>query len=118
MYGLSYNPGEWNDAECSNSKGVLCKAMAGDNENAPELETCDEEGLSGYLRFNGGCYRWENEPKTYNEAEADCAAQGAHLVSIWDDLEQAYTFSSVQNTQSWIGLKKEPVSYSTLVFKQ
>ena len=80
-----------------------------ENENPPALQTCDEEGLSGYVKFNGGCYRWVNEPKTWSEAEADCAGQGAHLVSIWDDLEQAYTFSAVKDSKSWIGLKKEPV---------
>ena len=110
MYGLHYNPGKWNDAECSNTKGVLCKAMAStENENQPQLEKCEEEGLSEYYRFNGGCYRWMNEAKTWSEAEADCSSQNAHLVSIWDDLEQAYTFSSVLESKSWIGLKKEPV---------
>ena len=110
MYGLLYNPGKWNDAECGNTKGVLCKAEANpEHENPPPLKTCDEEGLSGYVRFNGGCYRWGDESKTWSEAEADCSSENGHLVSIWDDLEQAYTFSAVQNVQSWIGLKKEPV---------
>ena len=118
MYGLHYNPGKWNDADCGSTKGVLCKAMASsENENPPALETCDEEGLSGYYRFNGGCYRWMNEAKTWSEAEADCSSQNAHLVSIWDDLEQAYTFSSVQDSKSWIGLKKEPVYILYFNFK-
>ena len=117
MYGLLYNPGKWNDAECANTKGVLCKAETNpEHENPPPLKTCDEEGLSGYVRFNGGCYRWANEPKTWSEAEEDCSSENGHLVSIWDDLEQAYTFSAVQNVQSWIGLKKEPVSKAFFEF--
>ena len=104
------DPGKWNDASCESTKGVLCKGPVNtENENPPALETCDEEGHSGYLKFNGGCYRWASEPKTWSEAEADCAGQGAHLVSIWDALEQAYTFSAVKDSKSWIGLKKEPV---------
>ena len=107
---INGNPGKWNDAVCDSKKGVLCKAMASsENENPPTLETCDDENLPAFLRFNNGCYRWMNEAKTWDEAEADCAAQGAHLVSIWDDLEQAYTFSTVASTQSWIGIKKESV---------
>ena len=68
-----------------------------------------EEDKPEFVRFNGGCYRWVDEAKTWNEAEQDCSQQGAHLVSIWDGLEQAYAFANVKSSQSWIGLKKEPV---------
>ena len=108
---ISGEPGKWNDAACDSLKGVLCKGMAStENANPPQLETC--EGLTDFYRFNGGCYRWASEAKTWNDAEQDCAQQGAHLVSIWEELEQAYTFSSVKDSKSWIGLKKEPVCFS------
>ena len=103
-------PGKWNDASCDSFKGVLCKSLADPNiENPPQLETCEDEGMPNFLRYNGGCYRWMGEAKTWNEAEQDCSQQGAHLVSIWDDLEQAYSFTNVKSVQSWIGLRKEPV---------
>ena len=110
-------PGKWNDAACDNPKGVLCKGMAStENANPPQLETCEGEGLSEYYRFNGGCYRWVSEAKTWNDAEQDCIQQGAHLVSIWDALEQSYTFSTVKDSKSWIGLKKEPVCFLLALF--
>ena len=110
---LNGEPGKWNDASCDVKKGVLCKATANTEiTEPPKLETCEDEGHGDFYRYNGGCYRWMNEPKSWTEAEADCNQQGGHLTSIWDDLEQAYAFTNVKSAQSWIGLKKEPVSKS------
>ena len=57
------------------------------------------------------------EEENWNEAEATCSQQGAHLVSIWDELEQAYIFTNVKSTQSWIGMKKEAVCFRFVYYK-
>ena len=48
-------------------------------------------------------------PKTWDEAEQDCVKQHSHLVSITNDMEQAYVFANAQQTQSWIGLSNKQV---------
>ena len=103
------NSGKWNDAACDGKKSVLCKARANpENSIEPEVEMCEDK--EGYLKFNDGCYKWFEEEKTWEEAEKDCFDQEAHLVSIWDNLEQAYVFTNVKTIQSWIGLRKIEVS--------
>ena len=103
------NSGKWNDAACDGKKSVLCKARANpENSIEPEVEMCEDK--EGYLKFNDGCYKWFEEEKTWEEAEQDCFDQEAHLVSIWDNLEQAYVFTNVKTIQSWIGLRKAEVS--------
>ena len=105
--------GKWNDADCEAKKAVLCKSPADPEiSNEPELEMC--EGKEGFKSFNDGCYKWVSEEKNWSEAEADCIQQGAHLVSIWDGLEQAYAFTSVKNVGSWIGLNKKQVGVGQL----
>ena len=115
---INGEPGKWNDASCDGPRGVLCKSMANPEiDTPPQLETCEDEGKPEYLRYNGGCYRWMEEEENWNEAEATCSQQGAHLVSIWDELEQAYIFTNVKSTQSWIGMKKEAVCFRFVYYK-
>ena len=109
------NSGKWNDAACDGKKSVLCKARANpENSKEPEVEMCEDK--EGYMKFNDGCYKWFEEKKTWKEAEQDCFDQDAHLVSIWDNLEQAYVFTNVKTIQSWIGLKKAEVITYVLLF--
>ena len=71
------------------------------------------EDKEGYKKFNNGCYKWVEEDKLWSEAEEHCAQDDAHLVSIWDNLEQAYAFTNVKTVQSWIGLHKAQVGDET-----
>ena len=63
----------------------------------------------------GECYKWESEPKTWDEAEESCILQHSHLVSILDDVEQAYVFTQPQlgldQEQAWIGLNNKAVDF-------
>ena len=108
MYNLGHGnaiAGKWNDAGCEYTKGGLCKSEVSPHfEQPPKLQTCEEAGKSDYLHFNGACYKWVSAPKSWDDAEADCKSAGAHLVSIYDDMEQAYVFTNAEDTQSWIGL--------------
>ena len=112
-------PGYWNDDQCYNTFGALCKTTVSPSfPNPPERPNCDEYGRKGFVRFMGECYKWENEPKTWDEAEESCILQHAHLVSILDDVEQAYVFTQPQlgidQEQAWIGLNNKEVSLKYL----
>ena len=105
------HPSFWNDAPCSGTYGALCKSTVNpNNENPPLLQTCDNEGLPDFFRFNGACYKWMDVPKTWDEAEQDCKSQhSSHLVSIPTDMEQSYVFANAQQSQAWIGLSNKEV---------
>ena len=84
--------------------------MSPNNENPPSAPTCENEGLSDFIRFNGACYKWMDVPKTWDEAEEDCRKQqSSHLVSITTDMEQSYVFANALQSQAWVGLNNKEV---------
>ena len=98
-------PSYWNDAACDEKHGALCKTKVNPTLPDPPLSpTCEDLGHPDFVKFNGACYKWMDLPKTWDEAEEDCKQQNSHLVSIVNDMEQSFVFSSVKQTQSWIGL--------------
>jgi len=68
---------------------------------------CDESNHADFTKFNGECYKWIDEPKSWSDAEDDCKQKGAHLVSIIDPVEQAYVFTELQSNKAWIGLSNK-----------
>ena len=85
------------------SQYITFKTLAAPTEN----NGCDKDG---YLSIDMGqnCYKLiSKSPKSWDNAEEYCKADGGHLVSIRDGFEQAYVslvkLGSV-NTE-WIGLK-------------
>ena len=104
------NPSYWNDAQCSFTRGAFCKTTVNPNNQEPIiLPTCNDGIHDEFIKFNGACYKWMDVPKTWDEAEQDCVKQHSHLVSITNDMEQAYVFANAQQTQSWIGLSNKQV---------
>ena len=107
-------PGFWNDDQCYNTFGALCKTTVSPSvPEPPELPRCTEYGelYKDFYLYKGSCYKWENERKTWDEAEESCILQHAHLVSILDDVEQAYLFTQPQlDEKAWIGLSNKEVS--------
>ena len=111
--------GQWVDEQCEDKYGVLCKADVSPSvEKPPIRESCidpEHGGRPDFYRFKGACYKWENEAKTWDEAEANCREQHSYLVSILDDAEQSFVFTQpefgIDQNQAWIGLNNKAVCY-------
>ena len=108
-------PGFWNDDQCDHSFGVLCKSNVSPSfPDPPQLPTCLMYGRPEFFLYKGSCYKWMDEPKTWDDAEQNCMFHHAHLVSITSDVEQAYVFTQpqlgVEQGQAWIGLSNKEVS--------
>jgi hypothetical protein len=71
-------------------------------DDGPACPACPSQPVMG-----GGTLGFCVNPKTFQEAEADCVAQGGHLVSLHDqalhDLVNTYAFQ-VADDQWWVGL--------------
>ena len=106
--------GVWVDDQCGDKYGVLCKTQVSPSfEKPPRRESCVDVGRPDFYRFKQGCYKWESEPKTWDEAELRCIEQHSHLASILDDTEQAFMFTQpqlgIEQDQAWIGLTNKEV---------
>lgn len=70
----------------------------------PEVPKCPD----GWRVFENNCYRPENGPCSWHEAEARCVQLGGSLVSIESEEEDTFVHSLVSNLtqpRSWIGLR-------------
>ena len=72
---------------------------------------CSASGFEDFLLFDGDCYLFVDEAKTFDDAEADCKQRGAHLASIINFASEYLAITAIQSTDAWIGLsnKKVPV---------
>ena len=72
---------------------------------------CSASGFEDFLLFDGDCYLFVDEAKTFDDAEADCKQRGAHLASIINVASEYLAITAIQSTDAWIGLsnKKVPV---------
>lgn len=101
------NSGKWNDASCDLPHGSVCKVKSEAKFPAPkEPPKCvdGQEKHKDFVQFREACYLWA-APKSWQDAEADCQAKGAHLVYIRDHVEQSYIHSRSDPVQVWTGLK-------------
>ena len=106
------NVGKWDDYECDNALGYICKTQASPAYNPPlPPEHCDDPEISGsnFIKFDGACYIWKSSPEKWIDAESSCRSMNAHLVSINSPMEQAYVFTRVESESSWIGLSNRQV---------
>jgi len=70
----------------------------------PPTSKCSISGFENYAPYRDNCYWFSNEAKSWHDAEADCSSQGAHLMSILDDSEQAFVFAHMNAEKIWVGL--------------
>ncbi|XP_078667424.1 uncharacterized protein LOC144909224 [Branchiostoma floridae x Branchiostoma belcheri] len=59
--------------------------------------------ISGYVSFNGVCYKYFAEEKTYDEARRRCSVNGGLLAMPKDNLTDAF-IASLGRGKRWIGL--------------
>ncbi|XP_054646252.1 ladderlectin-like [Dunckerocampus dactyliophorus] len=61
----------------------------------------------GWDQFNDRCYIFQDEARTFTDAERICNLLGGNLASISDELENAVVYHLVEEAdanQAWIGL--------------
>ena len=111
--------GMWDDGNCTMRRPYMCKTTASpDNQDPPPAPpSCDDSNHADFVKFNGNCYKWVDQAKSWDDAENDCQQMGAHLASIIDPIEQAYVFTEIQQNKAWIGLSNKDVCLKILEMK-
>ena len=81
--------GKWNDLNCTYELGFVCRVRAStDNPDPPPKPKC-QDIYSDYDQWMNGCYKTNEEAKTWQEAEQSCGSLGGgHLASILTQAEQ------------------------------
>jgi hypothetical protein len=92
--------GQWNDYSCGNRRGYIC-------ECDPALEprpvpSCMTDPAYDRI-LEGRRYRWTGTTATWQEARELCLEDGADLVVISDQHEQARIAATITNS-IWLGL--------------
>lgn len=87
--------GKWHDGPRDMVAWYVCEKA--------DPDACSEAGWSA---CEGSCYAFSEEPKSYDDAAAACAAQGAQLVSIQSAEENAYVQKLCKQRACWLGLSE------------
>ncbi|XP_060550798.1 LOW QUALITY PROTEIN: aggrecan core protein [Pantherophis guttatus] len=82
----------------------LCLPSYGGNRCDIDLAECE----TGWIKFQGNCYKHFEEKLTWMEAEKLCRKHQSHLSSIITPEEQEFVNSNAQNYQ-WVGLSDRAV---------
>ncbi len=91
--------GSWNDSNCGASIPAICECEVG--FMPPPTPACRTMG--GATKLDGRAYFIRTATKTWADAEADCAAIGAHLAVLADD-EESIAVDNRFVGDSWIGM--------------
>ena len=70
---------------------------------------CTSSGFEDFLLFNGDCFLFVDEAKTFDDAEAACKQRGAHLASINDAGSEFFAITTIKSEDAWIGLSNKKV---------
>ncbi|XP_069815127.1 macrophage mannose receptor 1-like isoform X2 [Dendropsophus ebraccatus] len=104
--------GLWNDINCGMPRGFICeRTNSSINATFAPTVPAPEGGCpSDWLSFGKKCYgifgTGEDEGVHWDNARRECQSLGGDLVTINDDLVQAFLMSNLKNTKAdvWIGL--------------
>ena len=107
--------GSWDDHDCDEKLNYLCKGPVSSANPEPPTSKCSILGFENYAPYRDNCYWFSNKAKSWNDAEADCNSQGAHLMSILDDSEQAFVFAHMNAEKIWVGLSDVKVRVKIFV---
>ncbi|XP_060558401.1 macrophage mannose receptor 1-like [Ruditapes philippinarum] len=95
--------GRWADANCSPKMGYICQSRQ--DPNLPKMDLPKGNCKAGYSFYMGGCYKVSTVSKTWNDAQADCKADGGNLASVTSVQESAFIHILVNGKfQYWVGL--------------
>ena len=72
---------------------------------APASVVCPAGGWSSAAEVGDSCYWFSAVPRTFDAAEADCAARGGTLPRIIDDATNDWLVARMQGHSRWIGLR-------------
>ncbi|XP_038078467.1 macrophage mannose receptor 1-like [Patiria miniata] len=102
------NDGQWNDSPCTGfNYPSVCKIRKGPS-GTPPLNTGCQSGWQAYL---GSCYKFETTPRSWNDAQTNCASMGGHLASVSHIYDAGYVSSQVglqtHGHNVWIGLSTQ-----------
>ncbi|KAG0695880.1 Macrophage mannose receptor 1 [Chionoecetes opilio] len=102
--------GLWNDNSCSGVFGAVC--MMTQDPKLPDHHTLDKcpSPHDNYLAYDGACYRVVKAPQTWEDAEAACTLEDAHLVSVMTISEDSFVWAVGQNNlfgSLWMGLDNQ-----------
>uniref|UniRef100_A0A914C2M3 C-type lectin domain-containing protein n=1 Tax=Acrobeloides nanus TaxID=290746 RepID=A0A914C2M3_9BILA len=96
--------GKWYSRSYDMSLPYMCEVTLPNPQNTT-VNHCSQ----GYTYFSGdttnSCYKLIFQPLiTFNQSEALCQQDGAHLASIHDEEENTFLQSFAYNVKAWIGL--------------
>ncbi|XP_062577533.1 uncharacterized protein LOC134239370 [Saccostrea cucullata] len=104
IYGYQHNAGRWDDFGCDNKEPFICETMRKTYITTPEPTPNPCNSKQGYKPFGNGCFKFVSIPKSWPDARDDCARQGAFLVTISSEFEQAFVRLLVDGVETWTGL--------------
>ncbi|XP_074546917.1 uncharacterized protein LOC141805663 [Halichoeres trimaculatus] len=94
--------GKWETTSCFKTLGYICEMTGGQNPKPtahPDFH-CD----SGYLLYGDFCYQFETETvRNWQDAEAHCVGEEAHLASIHSAEELSFIVAHMPG-DAWIGM--------------
>ncbi|KAM6975835.1 uncharacterized protein LKV04_015092 [Tautogolabrus adspersus] len=94
--------GKWETTNCFKRLGYICEMTGG--QNPKPTANPDSHCDAGYLLYGDFCYQFETEVvKSWQDAEAHCAGEQSHLVSVHSEEELSFIVAHMP-AQAWIGL--------------
>nr|XP_047141831.1 uncharacterized protein LOC101241607 isoform X2 [Hydra vulgaris] len=95
----------WNDNDCSNNMGFICKFVKENNNSCG----------GGWINYKKYCYLFRTQDETYygddwENSYLSCLSKGGNLLSLEDQEENSFVTSILENDDSmkdkkfWIGL--------------
>ena len=96
--------GDWDDQDCDDKLNFMCKGLVSPTNPTPSPPKCSMAGFDVYSPYKQNCYWFSSQARSWQDAEADCKSQGAHLMSILDNAEQAFVFAHMHSEKIWVGL--------------
>lgn len=83
--------------------GIVVSDSAGDGAPPADAQSCSEP--NGRV-FEGHCYFPLTTAATFDNAQTNCAAARAHLVTITSAAEEAFVETMRAGRERWIGLRR------------
>ncbi|XP_049459415.1 macrophage mannose receptor 1 [Epinephelus fuscoguttatus] len=95
--------GKWETTTCFKSLGYICEMTGG--QNPKPTSTPDFHCDPGYLLYGDFCYQFETESvKNWDDAEAHCMKEQAHLASFHSQEELSFLIAHMPG-EAWVGLR-------------